>query len=571
MQRITQFFAKSTKQDTFEIMCIPAPVSLPATDTGAAAANEVDCGAKPVHHGSARKLKFYSDEDKEAATKYALENGVSAALRQHPHIKRSTLRGWTSKARRAMEEAARATPIDLHAIPVDVAVVLHDGRTGNGRKLPDEVYNRVYDRVQSIRSEGLVLTRSILRREVLCAAADLQSDILRSNGGWLVCSSPMLQRLEAELSLSRRVATTAKRGTVESQEAARQLYLARMAWICNTYSVPAQLAYHMDETGVCLLPVSSRTLATKGSKVVPIVHSSEKRQVTCIVAGDLAGSLLPLQIIYGPGAKNRLPTVDGVHTTWSPNHWASTDTTKQWLMEVLVPAAMATKRQLGLSEDHHAVLTWDVYAAHRSQELREFIAEHIPWLRLVYVPANCTDFLQVADISLNLPFKRRMRQLCENWLIDSMLANSKVDTSLRSLRQQVAGWAKTAIDYVGTTNAARNGVRKAGLSLVKRQDWIFKAAALHGAGHLWSSASRNDIVAPGGSAAAAAVSIPPPPAVLVVSDDEQGDSNVKAARPKVRQYSCTFCRRKGHTKASCQKYKAWKLHLQTKANKKAVL
>ena len=306
-----------------------------------------------------------------------------------------------------------------------------------------------------------------------------------------------------------------------------------------------------------MLPVSRRTLASKGSKVVPVVHSDEKRQVTCIVGGDLAGGLLPLQIVYGPGAKSRLPKVSGVHTSWSHNHWASTDTTQQRLMDVLVPAALAAKRRLGLPENHAAILTWDVYAAHRSAELRAFIADRIPWLRIVYVPANCTDFLQVADVSLNTPFKRHLRQQCEDWLIDSMSRGCEADTTLRTLRVQVACWAKAAIEYVNTTSAARNGVSRVGLNLVWRQDWIHKAQGLHAAKHLWSSASRNDIVAPTGSAAAAAVVIPPSAAVVEISDDEE-EAKAAQPRPRKRVFHCGYCRQSGHTKVSCKLYKRWK-------------
>ena len=322
----------------------------------------------------------------------------------------------------------------------------------------------------------------------------------------------------------------------------------------------------MDETGVHLLPVSKRTLAARGSRVVPITHSDDKRQITCIVGGDLTGKLLPPQVIYGPGAKNRLPSVPGVHTTWSDNHWASFTTTTQWLMEVLLPAAMSAKQASGLPDDHPCLLTWDVYSSHRSTEVRQFIADHIPWLRLVYVPANCTDFLQVADVSLNTPFKRRLRQLCEQWLIQGMVRDGKVDTTLRSLRIQAARWTKLALDSVAETDAAVNGIRKVGLAQAFRQDWISKAMSLHSAQHLWASASRNDIVAAAGMPGTAAVAIPPPPAVLDMSDDEAAAA-AAAPRPRVRIYHCSFCKKRGHTKARCSIFKVWVAERRAKLSK----
>lgn len=194
--------------------------------------------------------------------------------------------------------------------------------------------------------------------------------------------------------------------------------------------------------------------------------------------------------------------------------------------------------------------------------MRTFIADRIPWLRIVYVPANCTNFLQVADVSLNTPFKRHMRTLCEDWLINCMATG--VDTSLRTLRVKIADWAKAAIDYVGTTDAAINGIRKVGLSLILRQDWIRKAKSLHAAKHLWSSASRNDIVAPTGCAAVAAVAIPPPAAIVTLSDDDE--ATAAQPRPRARQYRCGYCHQAGHTKVSCELYKRLKLASQAKQN-----
>ena len=326
MQTITHFFPKVAEPQLDEIVCIASSgtgVVSNAPNEPAAVAQSVE---EAVRAGSARILKFYSEEVKVNATTYALENGIAAALRQHPEIKRSTLRGWVRKAQQAQQESLQSAPDGMRAIPTSVQEVLEDKRANNGRKLPTDVYNKVYDRVQEIRGEGLVLTRCTLRREILAAAAEIDDSILISNGGWLSCSAQLLQRVEEELSLSRRVATTSKRGTLKSRESARELYLCRMAYVCEEHGIPKELAFHMDETGTTLLPVSRRTLAAKGSKVVPVVHSDEKRQVTSIVGGDLAGGMLPLQIVYGPGAKNRLPKVSGVHSTWSDNHWANTDT-----------------------------------------------------------------------------------------------------------------------------------------------------------------------------------------------------------------------------------------------------
>lgn len=548
MSMITDFFFKSTADASEEIVFISNKNGRASSVDGESGATSA---AKPTLDkvaGPASMPRFYLDKTKKDAIRYALENGIAAALRKFPGIKRSTLRGWVSKAERHMKEAIEAAPEDMPPVPIDLDHVIHDGRCANGKRLPQVVFDRVYDRVQQIRGAGMVLSRATLRREVLAAATELDAGILDENGGWLTCTPKMMKRLEKELDLTRRVATTAKRGTVSDKESARQLYLARVASVCHQYAIPRSLCYHMDETGVCLLPVSNRTLAARGSKAVPVAHMEDKRQITCIIGGDFDGGVLPVQIVYGPGAKNRLPRVEGVHTTWSDSHWATFETTCQWLQDVLVPAALKVKECEGLPPEHPVLLTWDVYAAHRSKEIRDFIAGSIPWLRLVYVPANCTDFLQVADVSLNTPFKRKMRSLCETWLVDCMKAGISPDTKLRNLRIKAAEWCRDAALTVASTDAAINGIRKVGLLHVKNAAQVSKALAMAEAGHLWASASRNDIVAPRGQPATAGVSIRPPAPVVDMSDDGEETS---APRPRVQVRHCTYCKRAGHLKTSC--------------------
>ena len=551
MQTITRFFPKKSQDDSHELLYLhidspPAPNPGPQMAESAPAAN-----SPAARTGSGSGYQFYSDELKVSATEYALANGIAAGLRKFPEIKRSTLRGWVAKAQAALQDAQEQNPEGHCAIPVDYDVVLSDGRASNGRKVPQSVYDRVYDRVYEMRDETLAVSRDDMRRELLAAATELHPSMLPEHGGWLRCSAGMMANMESEMSLSRRVATNAKRGQAD-KETSRKLYIARIAYVCHVHSIPKDLVFHMDETGVHLLPVPTRTLATKGSKVVSIAHGDDKRQVTCVIGGDLAGSLLPLQIIYGAGAQNRLPKVEGVFTTWSPSHWSTLDTLKQWLDDVLVPVARSKKEALGLDAAHPVLLTWDVYPAHRSSELRDYMHRVYPWIKLVYVPANCTDFLQVADVALNMPFKRRLRAECQEWLVSEMKAGRAPDTGLRGMRIRIAQWAKAAADGVAATSAAANGIRQVGLTRIKRMDEVNVALSLHEAKHLWASASRNDIVAIEGAAAGAAVCIPPPPACVDISDDEGEDVS---SRPRALRKRCSYCNQGGHTKLACDKYK----------------
>ena len=52
---------------------------------------------------------------------------------------------------------------------------------------------------------------------------------------------------------------------------------------------------------------------------------------------------------------------------------------------------------------------------HISKEFRAFLAKKHPYIHLVYVPANCTSKLQVADVALNFPFKHGVKSRFNAW------------------------------------------------------------------------------------------------------------------------------------------------------------
>jgi hypothetical protein len=70
----------------------------------------------------------------------------------------------------------------------------------------------------------------------------------------------------------------------------------------------------------------------KGSKRVEIVGIDDKRQITAVFCGTLAGEFLPLQLIYQGKTKASLPPYkfpSDWHVTFTPNHWSNEDTTKE--------------------------------------------------------------------------------------------------------------------------------------------------------------------------------------------------------------------------------------------------
>ena len=147
----------------------------------------------------------------------------------------------------------------------------------------------------------------------------------------------------------------------------------------------------------------------------------DKRQITAVVASSLDGCLLPLQLIFqGKTDASLPPHTDhsrnaGFHLTKSSNHWSSQETMQEWCNHILVTWRNKMIAQHNLPANAAVVLQLDVWAVHISKEFRDFISNKHPYVRLVYIPPNCTSKLQVADVVLNYPFKHGIKKRFNTW------------------------------------------------------------------------------------------------------------------------------------------------------------
>ena len=188
----------------------------------------------------------------------------------------------------------------------------------------------------------------------------------------------------------------------------------------------------MDQTGVHLVPASSWTYEMQGSSDVPVIGAEDKRQITVCVAASLRGDLLPLQCIFQGKTARCLPAATAasvaarVDITQSINHWSTQETMQRWITKVLLPHSERMIELYELDADAHVLLLLDCWAVHKSAEFRSWLQREHPRIHLVYVPANCTSKLQLADVALQRPFKSCITQNFNEW------AATAIATQIRS-------------------------------------------------------------------------------------------------------------------------------------------
>jgi hypothetical protein len=293
---------------------------------------------------------------------------------------------------------------------------------GPGRSrvlLPHPEIEAEVKRVLTImRERGAVVNVLVIRLVMRAIMGQRQPALLQE----LKLSSGFVSTWAREqLSWTWRVRTTAASKVPLDWREQGVLMAKRIAFNIQAYKVHPSLVINMDQTGVHLAPVDSRTYETKGCKEVKVIGAEDKRQITACIGSSLNGDMLPLQLIFqGKTAACHPPATEAsveahVHLTHSDNHWSNQTTMQEYVREVIVPYAERCAAEHTLPRDSHIVLVLDVWAVHKSEEFRRFLRTHHPNIHLVFVPPNCTSQLQVADVVLQRPFKAGLRNRFNEW------------------------------------------------------------------------------------------------------------------------------------------------------------
>ena len=138
-------------------------------------------------------------------------------------------------------------------------------------------------------------------------------------------------------------------------------FLEEVATTVYVKEITPELILNWDQTGINLIPSSSWTMEQKGAKRVELTGIDDKRQITTVFCGSLT-DFLPIQLVY-QGKTNRchpqyqFPT--DWHITHSPNHWATEESTKDYLREIFFPYIDGMRSRIGLEDDHPALEIFD--------------------------------------------------------------------------------------------------------------------------------------------------------------------------------------------------------------------
>ena len=196
-------------------------------------------------------------------------------------------------------------------------------------------------------------------------------------------------------------------------------------------NIPNELILNWDQTGVNLVPVSNWTMEETGSKQVKVLGSDDKRQITALLASTLSGKLLPLELIYQGLTDACHPKVNFLkswHVTHSENHWSNEKTMCDYIDNVIIPYVERTRENYSLDKiNQPALAIFDVFKAQRSEKVLDKL--NAAGIRVVFVPASCTDRLQPLDQLPNKVFKDELKNCFQTYYAEAVAKRRKLKTS----------------------------------------------------------------------------------------------------------------------------------------------
>ena len=136
-----------------------------------------------------------------------------------------------------------------------------------------------------------------------------------------------------------------------------------------------------------------------------------------VFAGSMAGDFLPIQLVYKGKTPRCLPNVESVpegwHLTYSPSHWSTEQTMRDYIQKIVVPYIEKMRQTSRLADNYPALLLFDNFKAQCTQELLTLLDDN--FINVLLIPPNCTDRLQPMDISVNKPAKDFLRGQFKSW------------------------------------------------------------------------------------------------------------------------------------------------------------
>ena len=319
--------------------------------------------------GQYKKLPL---KEKLTIAKYASEHGVARAVQHFKEmkLKNSSVFDWKKLYEKELKDR-RKSAVYGEEVVVSSLPMKQCGRPPLLGTKYDTLLKKL---IVSMRSRG-----SPIGTAVVCGVGRgimLKHDkaSLEEFGGTIKLTKEWSKSVLRRMGYTKRRANSKSKVLPENFEKIKEQFLIDIKSVVKMEDIPSDLIINWDQTAMKVVPFSAWTMEIKGSKRVEIAAVDDKRQITALFTCTLSGKFLPMQLIYKGTTPRCLPKnvpfPKDWHLTYTENHWSNTNTMIDYVKIILVPYIIETRKKLGLSQDHPALVIFDVFKGQINADVR---------------------------------------------------------------------------------------------------------------------------------------------------------------------------------------------------------
>ena len=169
------------------------------------------------------------------------------------------------------------------------------------------------------------------------------------------------------------------------------------------------LLINIDEVPIQLDLGANRTYHPKGAKMIEIKKTTGSRIMCTALLGVLSnGFKLPIYLVTKSGKDIQVPNELKPYIIIRNNHngWMTVDLFKDWFQRLLL--------NLIIPPNTHLIFILDKAKIHTAQDALVELKDRKD-ISYIFVPGGCIFLLQPLDVSINKPFKDKIRERREEW------------------------------------------------------------------------------------------------------------------------------------------------------------
>ena len=287
------------------------------------------------------KYATYTATERAKIGKYAAENGNTKACGYFfkawkREIPESTVRRLKNEYLKELNEKRMAGYDEKEC----TVTCLPTQSRGRPLLVGVELDVAIQDYIRTLRQAGGVVNTAI----VMAAAEGIISSRcpgkLQKQGGDIQIGKDWAKSLMSRMGFVKRKVSNA--GKILSSAIfleLREQFLADIAAEVIMNDIHPDLIINWDQTGLKFVPTGDWTMNLSGDKVVSIVGSDDKREITAVLAVTITGRCLPPQLLY-KGTTSKCHPIIEFPERWdiwhSHNHWSNEETMKRYLDKILL-------------------------------------------------------------------------------------------------------------------------------------------------------------------------------------------------------------------------------------------